>query len=60
MKAGIVKWPMSVIRLNCADKDRLSDLAEKILLSWQNYSDENAFILSHTDYHAGKKLKDYN
>lgn len=49
VKAGIVKWPMSVIRLRCADKDRLVELADKILLSWRGYTDEEAFIFAETD-----------
>ena len=44
--AGIVKWPMSVIRLTCLDKDRLCDLATKILLKWRIYTDKAAFILA--------------
>ena len=44
--AGIVKWPMSVIRLTCPDKERLCDLATKILLRWRIYTDKAAFILA--------------
>lgn len=44
VKAGIVKWPMSVIRLTCSDPERLVGLANKILLSWRIYTDEAAFI----------------
>ena len=47
--AGIVKWPMSVIRLNGADPVRLADLAEKILLAWRGYSDPAATIFAETD-----------
>ena len=46
--AGIVKWPMSVIRLTCPDKDRLCDLATKILLKWRIYTDKTAFIYAKT------------
>ena len=49
VEAGIVKWPMSVIRLRCADDDRLVDLAEKILTVWRGYTDEAAFIFAETD-----------
>ncbi len=49
IKAGIVKWPMSVIRLTCPSKDRLITLAGKILDCWQNYTDEDAFIFAETD-----------
>ena len=44
VKAGIVKWPMSVVRLTAADPERLIDLADKILLSWRGYTDADAFI----------------
>ena len=47
--AGIVKWPMSVIRLQCADSDRLVELADKILLAWRGYTDESAMIYAETD-----------
>ena len=49
VKSGIVKWPMSVVRLTCADPQRLVDLADKILLSWRGYTDEAATILAETD-----------
>ena len=49
VKAGIVKWPMSVVRLTAADPARLIDLADKILLSWRGYTDEAAFIFAETD-----------
>ena len=49
VKAGIVKWPMSVVRLTAADPERLIDLADKILLSWRGYTDEAAFIFAETD-----------
>lgn len=47
--SGIVKWPMSVIRLSAPDTDRIIALADKILESWRGYSDEAAFIFSETD-----------
>ncbi|MBO5303451.1 MAG: UDP-glucose--hexose-1-phosphate uridylyltransferase [Lachnospiraceae bacterium] len=49
VKAGIVKWPMSVIRLDCADSARLVELADKILLAWRGYTDEAAFVFAQTD-----------
>lgn len=49
VKAGIVKWPMSVIRLNSADPDRLIELADKILIKWRGYTDESAFVFAETD-----------
>ena len=45
VEGGIVKWPMSVIRLACEDKDRLADLAGIIFNAWESYTDEDAFIL---------------
>ena len=49
VEAGIVRWPMSVIRIRCADDTRLVDLAEKILTAWRGYSDPDAFIFAETD-----------
>ncbi|MEE1248454.1 MAG: UDP-glucose--hexose-1-phosphate uridylyltransferase [Lachnospiraceae bacterium] len=49
VKAGIVKWPMSVIRLSAKDKERLIALADKILLAWRGYTDEDAFVFAKTD-----------
>ena len=49
IKAGIVRWPMSVIRLNGKNKEEVISLAEKILLSWRDYTDKEAFIFSETD-----------
>ena len=47
--AGIVKWPLSVIRLQCKDEKRIIDLAEHILNAWRGYTDETAFIFAETD-----------
>ena len=47
--AGIVNWPMSVIRITGNDPDRLVDLADKILIAWRGYTDEAATILAETD-----------
>lgn len=47
--AGIVNWPMSVIRLQSRSADRLADASGYILESWRTYTDESAFILSETD-----------
>lgn len=49
VKAGIVKWPMSVIRISADNKDRLIELADKILLAWRGYTDEEAYIYAETD-----------
>ena len=46
IKAGIVKWPMSVIRLTGSDPERIADLADKILLAWRGYSDEALSIIA--------------
>ena len=48
VEAGIVKWPMSVIRLRCGDGERLVELADRILQAWRGYTDESAFILAET------------
>ena len=49
IKAGIVKWPMSVIRLDGDDPERVADLAEKILTVWRGYSDPNCGVFAHSD-----------
>ena len=49
VEAGIVKWPMSVIRLRCADDQRLVELADRILAAWRGYTDEAAFIFAETN-----------
>lgn len=46
--AGIVNWPMSVIRLSGKDTDRLVKLGAKILAAWREYTDEDAFIFART------------
>ena len=49
IRAGIVRWPMSVIRLTAADPDRLVELADRILNAWRGYTDEEATIFAETD-----------
>ena len=49
VEAGIVKWPMSVIRISSSSKDALVSLSDKILAKWRDYTDENAFIYANTD-----------
>lgn len=49
IKAGIVNWPMSVIRLCSGAKEPLIELADRIRLSWADYSDEASGITAHTD-----------
>ena len=46
VQAGIVKWPMSVIRLNGSDPARIADLADKILTAWRGYSDETVGVVA--------------
>ena len=48
VKTGIVKWPMSVIRLSSPDTERIIALADVVLEKWRNYTDEEAFIYAHT------------
>ena len=49
VKAGVVNWPMSVIRIWGKDTDRLIALADVILDSWRGYSDEASFVFAETD-----------
>ena len=49
VKAGIVKWPMSVIRLSAKNYTEIIDAADKILSCWRKYSDPNAFIFAETE-----------
>ena len=49
VRAGMVKWPMSVIRLQCKDKERLTSAADHILMCWRSYTDEAAFIFAETN-----------
>ena len=49
IQAGIVKWPMSVIRLRGSNPDRIADLADRILTCWRGYSDESVGVISFSD-----------
>ncbi len=49
VEAGIVYWPMSVLRLRAKETDVLIDLASKVLDAWRGYSDEEAFVFAETD-----------
>ena len=49
VKAGIVKWPMSVIRLSGSNKKSLINAADRILSAWRKYTDKDAFIFAKTD-----------
>ncbi len=46
---GIVKWPMSVVRIASENPERLIDLADRILTAWRGYTDKDAFIFAETD-----------
>ena len=49
VEAGIVKWPLSVIRLRHKNENKLTELADYILNKWRSYSDESAFIFAQTN-----------
>ena len=49
VKAGIVQWPMSVIRLTSDSKEDLTELADKILLAWRQYSDSSVQVLAESN-----------
>ena len=49
VEAGIVKWPLSVLRIRHKDENRLIDLATHVLDCWRSYTDEDAFIFACTD-----------
>ena len=47
--AGLVRWPMSVLRLRGSDPERVIDLADRVLKGWREYSDESVFVFAETD-----------
>lgn len=49
IRAGLVKWPMSVIRLDDSDPERLADLADRILTCWRGYSDPKVGVYAYTE-----------
>ncbi len=49
VQAGIVRWPMSTVRLRSADREALIELCDRIQLAWRGYTDESAFIFAETD-----------
>ncbi|MDD3251485.1 MAG: UDP-glucose--hexose-1-phosphate uridylyltransferase [Lachnospiraceae bacterium] len=67
VEAGIVHWPMSVLRLRSENPDRLIELGDKVLGAWRGYTDEAAFVFAETEGEphntitpiARKKGKDY-
>ena len=57
IEAGILNWPLSVIRIKGKDQSRLVDLASHILDTWRGYTDEEAFIFAHTDSTEGESVR---
>ena len=49
VESGIVRWPMSVVRLRSVDDERLVELADHILTAWRGYTDEAAFVFAQID-----------
>lgn len=49
VEAGIVNWPLSVLRIRHKDEKRLIDLAAHVLDNWRGYTDEDAFVFAETD-----------
>lgn len=49
VEAGIVKWPLSVLRIRGVDEKRLIELADHVLTAWRSYTDEDAFIFAETE-----------
>ncbi len=49
VRASVLKWPLSVIRLRGADRDEIAGIADMILGLWRDYTDESAFIFAETD-----------
>lgn len=49
IRAGLVKWPMSVIRLDGSDPERLADLADRVLTCWRGYSDPKVGVYAYTE-----------
>lgn len=56
IEAGIVKWPMTVIRISGTDTARLSDCADAVLRCWREYGDRAAFIFPYTEAKSGENL----
>jgi UDPglucose--hexose-1-phosphate uridylyltransferase len=52
VEAGIVRWPMSTIRLRSTDREALIELADRIQLAWRGYTDEDAFVFAETNGEA--------
>ena len=58
VEAGILKWPMTVLRIACSDPARLSECALKVLKAWREYSDESSFIYAYSKRESGKAVTD--
>ena len=58
VEAGIVKWPLSVIRLDGRDPDRVIELADRILQKWRNYSDPSQGIYAWSDAEGTPSVTD--
>ncbi|MFD0588889.1 UDP-glucose--hexose-1-phosphate uridylyltransferase [Paenibacillus sp. GCM10027627] len=56
IRFGIVRWPMSVLRLNGMSKEGVLDAACRILDCWKEYSDEGADVLAYTEQPAGERI----
>lgn len=56
IEAGIVKWPMTVLRLKSSNSTRIAECAERVLTLWREYGDEQAFIFPYTEKATGKNL----
>ena len=59
VEAGIVKWPLSVLRIRHKDEKRLIDLATHVLEVWRGYTDEAAFVFAETDNRTIRSLQSH-
>ncbi len=57
IRAGILNWPLSVIRIQGRDQNRLVELAAHILEKWRGYTDEEAFIFAYTNGTDGEQTQ---
>ncbi|MCR5321990.1 MAG: UDP-glucose--hexose-1-phosphate uridylyltransferase [Lachnospiraceae bacterium] len=58
VEAGILKWPMTVLRIASTDPARISDCAERVLKAWREYSDESSFIFAYSRSDTGEAVTD--
>ncbi|MTK08777.1 MAG: UDP-glucose--hexose-1-phosphate uridylyltransferase [Hungatella sp.] len=47
--AGIVKWPMTVLRTRSRNPEDLIELGTKVLEAWRAYTDESLFVFASTE-----------